>query len=104
MTVVIDISTNCAREKPFFILCLGDQISERLKLRNWLRNVKTMWAGLITEEDELRNQELWVKSCLVLWGLNKFVIARKVNMARSQRVNLVSKLTRPEHECVSQEK
>lgn len=67
MTVVIDISTNYAREKPFLIHCLGDQISERPskeileeELRNWLRSVNTMWAGLITEEVELRNQELWV--------------------------------------------
>lgn len=31
----------------------------------------------------------------------KFVIARKVNMVRGQRVNPVNKLTRPEHECVT---
>lgn len=67
MTLVIDISTNCAREKPCFIHCLGDdQIGERLskeileELRNWWRNVKTVWTGLITEKDELRNQELWI--------------------------------------------
>lgn len=34
----------------------------------------------------------------------KFVIARKVNMARGQRVNPANKLTRPEHECVTRER
>lgn len=33
----------------------------------------------------------------------KIAIARKVNMARSQRVNPANKLTRPEHECVTRE-
>lgn len=48
MTVVVEISTNCAREKPFFMHCLeGDQINKRPskeileELRNW-RNVTTM--------------------------------------------------------------
>jgi hypothetical protein len=56
MTIVINISTNCAREKPFFIHCLGDdQISERpsremlKEQRNWWRTVKP-WAGLTRED------------------------------------------------------
>lgn len=72
-----------------------------------------MWASLVTEEDELRNQEVWVlmprcvgrsvqrRLLLSTLKTTEFVIAGKVNMKRGQRVNPVSKLPGPEHECVT---